>query len=95
MKSSNTIAKKAKNQGKSSRLQTRFSPFAAHEIKGHTSNKIAKIKQCQAKSERGSVLRPAVTLDKINGKMTQNRQKSSKAQPSLNEVFALRHARQG
>jgi hypothetical protein len=36
-------------------------------------------------------LRPGVTLDKINGKMTQKKQKSSKAQPSPNEVFALRY----
>jgi hypothetical protein len=58
MKSSNAIAKKATNQGKSRQVRTRFSPFATHEIK-------------------------------------QKSQKSSKVKPGLNEVFALRHARQG
>jgi hypothetical protein len=56
-----------------------------------SSNTIEQIKQSRAKSERGFVLRPAITPDEINGKMTQKMQKSRKAQPSLNEVFALRH----
>jgi hypothetical protein len=89
---SNTIAKIKQSQGKSER-GFRLSP------RMKSSNTIAKknaqIKQSQAKSERGFVIRPGVILDKIDGKITQKKQKSSKTQPSPNEVFALRHARQG
>jgi hypothetical protein len=64
-----------------------------------SSNTIAKknaqIKESQGESERGFVVSPGVTPDEINGKMTQKKQKSIKAQPSLNEVFAKSHARQG
>jgi hypothetical protein len=72
-----------------------FSPFATHEIKQYNSKKNAQIKQSQGESERGFVLCPGVTLDKINGEKTHKKQKSSKTQPSLNEVFALRHPRRG
>jgi hypothetical protein len=64
-----------------------------------SSNTIAKknaqIKESQGESERGFVVSPGITLDKINGKMMQKKQKSIKAQPSLNEVFAKSHGRQG
>jgi hypothetical protein len=89
---SNTIAKIKQSQGKSER-GFRLSPRL------RSSNTIAKtnaeLKQSQAKSEQGFVLCPGVILDKIDGKITQKKQKSSKTQPSLNEVFALRHARRG
>jgi hypothetical protein len=35
------------------------------------SNKNAQTKESQGESERGFVVSPGVTLDKINGKMTQ------------------------
>jgi hypothetical protein len=64
-----------------------------------SSNTIAKknaeIKESQGESERGFVISPGITIDKINGKTTQKKQKSIKAQPSPNEIFAKSHARQG
>jgi hypothetical protein len=81
-----------KHQAKSSQVFTRFSPFATPEIKWYHSKKNAQIKQSQGESEWGFVLRPGVILDEINGKITQKSEKSSLTQPSLNEVFALRHA---
>jgi hypothetical protein len=50
--------------------------------------KNAQIKESQGESERGFVVSPGVTPDEINGKTTQKKQKSIKAQPSPNEVFA-------
>ena len=63
--------KSSKNQAKSRRVLTRFSPFTTDKIKPYHIKKNAEIKESQGESERGFAVSPAITPDKVNGKMTQ------------------------
>jgi hypothetical protein len=83
MKSSNTIAKKEKNQAKSSQVRTRFSPFATQGLDEQYNSKI---KQSQAKSERG--FRPSPRM-KSSNMIATKMHKSSKVNASLNEVLSF------
>jgi hypothetical protein len=92
MKSSNTIAKKAKTKESQAKSERGFRPslhMKSRVTQAIKSQKSSKIKQSQGESERGFRLSPRMRSSNTIAKKTH---KSSKVKPSLNEVLSFAQA---